>query len=117
MLATRKLSLDKALGFFEKPIGGDSPRWSSMNQDGRGYRALKTTMFRDYGILVLGPHQAQSVGGGAGGAFDSYRAAGTPMIAPPTQVPIGAFMGGMGMGGAGMAGMSARPSQPAPTEK
>jgi len=47
-------------------------------------------VFRDYGILVLGPNAEES------DTFDSFRAARTPMIAPPSPV-----MGGQGGGGGG----------------
>jgi hypothetical protein len=72
-------------------------------------------VFRDYGILVLGPEQVI-------GMLDSYRAAGTPMIAPPLPVAPGVMsamgmdMGGMpGMGGS--YGVQAKPSEQAPAKE
>jgi hypothetical protein len=50
-------------------------------------------IFRDYGILV-----ASDSGDGIS-TIERYRAAGTPMIAPPPSVLLGGGMGGLGMGG------------------
>jgi hypothetical protein len=55
-------------------------------------------VFRDYGILVLGPNVEGT------DSFESFRGAGTHMIAPPSGAPAfnGPRMGGGGMGGGGM---------------
>ena len=55
-------------------------------------------VFRDYGVLVLGPGVSTGET-----AVNSFRTAGTPMIAPPMNNMGG--MGGMGMGGGMMGGM------------
>lgn len=68
-------------------------------------------VFRDYGILVIGPRDTDPM-------VESYRATGAPMIAPPEQVQMGGGlqmmpgMGGMiGPDGAG-AGLINSPGSP-----
>jgi hypothetical protein len=70
-------------------------------------------VFRDYGILVLGPDVEGT------DPFESFRGAGVPMIAPPHGAPAfnspglgGGGMGGMGMGGIGVAAPAGGPAAP-----
>jgi hypothetical protein len=60
-------------------------------------------IFRDYGILVV------TDTGVAGSTIERYRAAGTPMIAPPP------FVQAVGVGGLGMGGMMGMPFSPPAT--
>lgn len=111
-----EVPLDDVLAYLKEVGGGDiafvieSPQaWESGSEGHSVTLSLKQVsvravlqalvdlhrcafVFRDYGILVLGP----DVDGTE--PFESFKAAGTPMVAPPSAVHFG------GVGGGGMIG-------------